>query len=242
MLKANFNIVRHWDIYKITNPKGRIYIGLTSNLKKRIRFYEKGFSKDQRLLHRSIIKYGFKSHSFEVIDSFKSDIHYANGKEIFWIRTMMSFRKQWPEQNGMNLTKGGRGTLGVKKSEDFRKKARERNIGKTIPAEVKLKISQSMKGKQNSLGVRQSQYTKEKRASKLRGRKMTEEMRLQYKKQNTKLRGKAITQYDLNNNKIRDYVCINEASEQLSINRNLISFVVNGRQKSTKGYIFKYLQ
>jgi len=55
-------------IYKITSPSGRIYIGQTRNFESRCSDY-KSLDKvvKQRRLYNSFVKYGFKSHSFEVI-------------------------------------------------------------------------------------------------------------------------------------------------------------------------------
>ena len=51
---------------------------------------------------------------------------------------------------------------------------------------------------------------------------------------------KNIIQYDLNKNYINDWTSIKEASENLNISRSCISEVLNGRQYSTKGFIFEY--
>ena len=54
-------------IYKITNPKGNIYIGQSLDIYKRFRAYKKLSCKNQIKLHRSFLKYGVDSHKFEVI-------------------------------------------------------------------------------------------------------------------------------------------------------------------------------
>lgn len=54
-------------IYKITNPKGKIYIGQTIDLHRRKQQYKNCQIKTQRILYNSIKKYGFDSHTFEVI-------------------------------------------------------------------------------------------------------------------------------------------------------------------------------
>ena len=42
----------------------------------------------------------------------------ADGKEMFWIRSYMSNKNKYPEQNGLNLTDGGEGRINAKMSED----------------------------------------------------------------------------------------------------------------------------
>lgn len=50
---------------------------------------------------------------------------------------------------------------------------------------------------------------------------------------------KTIEQYDKQGNFIRNYSSINEAAETLGIHRVMISNVINGRKKSTHGFVFK---
>lgn len=51
---------------------------------------------------------------------------------------------------------------------------------------------------------------------------------------------KKISQYDRNGNFINDWISIKEASEKLNISRSCISDVLYGKQRSTKGFIFKF--
>ena len=46
-------------IYKITNPKGRIYIGKTTRLNDRISSYRNNHKSGQKIIERSIEKYGW---------------------------------------------------------------------------------------------------------------------------------------------------------------------------------------
>jgi group I intron endonuclease len=54
-------------VYKITSPTNRIYIGSTSNIKKRWANYKCGDCKSQRKLYNSFKKYGVNNHKFEII-------------------------------------------------------------------------------------------------------------------------------------------------------------------------------
>jgi hypothetical protein len=51
-----------------------------------------------------------------------------------------------------------------------------------------------------------------------------------------------IIQYDLEMNQIQKFTTIKTASEKLSISLSCIKDVLKGKQKSTKGFIFKYLE
>ena len=55
-------------------------------------------------------------------------------------------------------------------------------------------------------------------------------------------RARQISQYDLNNNFIRNYEYIKDASEQLKIDASSISSVCKGKRKTAGGYIWKYKQ
>lgn len=70
-------------IYKITNPKGKVYIGQSINIERRFRGYEKLTNcKGQSKLYRSLIKYGTINHTFEIIEL--CDIDCINERERYW--------------------------------------------------------------------------------------------------------------------------------------------------------------
>jgi group I intron endonuclease len=55
-------------IYKLTNPKGQIYIGATTNLKERMKYYRTTQScKNQTNLKKSLLKWGIDNHKLEII-------------------------------------------------------------------------------------------------------------------------------------------------------------------------------
>lgn len=63
-------------IYKITNPKRKVYIGQSINIKKRFNGYKWSKCKGQPILHNSFLKYGVNNHKFEIIcECKKSDLY-----------------------------------------------------------------------------------------------------------------------------------------------------------------------
>lgn len=136
----------NWNVYKITSPSGRVYIGITSNLIKRFSVYKSNAVSRQTLIFNSIRKYGYENHKVEIMDTFTGDNDYANGKEIFWIRGYMSNKNKYPEQNGLNLTDGGDGTTGYKATAEVIEKNRKRRIGKKHSELTKKKMSEARVG------------------------------------------------------------------------------------------------
>lgn len=54
-------------IYVITSPSGRIYVGQSCSIEQRFKQYKKKSCKDQPIIYNSLEKYGWKTHTFEVI-------------------------------------------------------------------------------------------------------------------------------------------------------------------------------
>ena len=93
-------------IYKITNPSGKIYIGKTYDLRKRINCHKCSAKKDKNIiLYNSIKKYGWENHKLEVIENLEDEL--LNEREMYWIKELDTYRHENP--NGMNMTKGGDG-------------------------------------------------------------------------------------------------------------------------------------
>lgn len=211
-------------IYKITSPSGRIYIGQTINLIRRLGYY-KGFRtpsskiKNQRKLYPSLIKYGWENHTFEIIETFKSDnflLELLNSQEKYWI----SFYNSW--HNGLNCNEGG----GVfrnpnpKHTEETRKKMSISRKGRQHSKEHKLSMSISMKGIFPSMEVR---------------KKMSDSHKGQIS-----AAARSIIRSD---GKI--YISLLEAAKELGIHPDLISRRLNNkviREENIpiKGYTFKY--
>lgn len=148
-------------IYKITSPSGKIYIGQSINIEKRLIKYRNLHCKEQTHLYNSLKKYGFDNHSFEIIiECTQEELNYL---EIFYIDLHKSFNSKF----GLNLREGGRGgrmseetkqkmsilrkgnkhALGKKHSEETKKRCGEARKGKTRSEETKKKMSEAQKGK-----------------------------------------------------------------------------------------------
>ena len=131
-------------IYKITNPKGKIYIGQSVNIEKRWNRYKNLIPKDcigQPLIYRSLIKYGVKNHIFEIIELCNKEE--LNKLESYYIALYNSFNSKC----GLNLTSGGTNYLF---SDISRRKMSIAQKNKIVSKETRLKLSEANKGKTHS--------------------------------------------------------------------------------------------
>jgi group I intron endonuclease len=228
-------------IYKITNPKGKIYIGQSINIESRKRIYQYYESYKNSIgpkIYNSINKHEWKNHSHEIIE--ECTIEQLNEREIYWKQYYLN-KVGWKnvlfcnlhdsgggpksEETKQNISKGKMGTKGypkgVKRSEEFRKKIssnKERN----------KKIGEKNKGKSKpGSGHHKPLSTKHKNNISKNSKGVSRNQ-------------KAILQYDLKGNFIKKWESITKASLSIGVNQSCISDVLRGRQKQTKGFLFKF--
>jgi group I intron endonuclease len=82
-------------IYKITNPKGKIYIGQSINIDRRWNEYQKLQCSQSKKIYNSLIKYGFENHLFEILE--ECSIKDINNREEYYILLYNS------HINGLNI-------------------------------------------------------------------------------------------------------------------------------------------
>jgi len=69
-------------IYKIASPSGKIYIGQTVNMDKRVERYRRLDCQGQRRLYNSLAKYGWNMHTFVTIE--ECFVENLNKRERYW--------------------------------------------------------------------------------------------------------------------------------------------------------------
>ena len=160
-------------IYKIINlVNGKIYVGQTSNLGRRIAKHLKGTTGP--FISAAIKKYGKENFRVEVIEDGLTDDQ-VNEREQHWIAICRSHERE----SGYNLTLGGHGTRGNKETREKLSSSlkgmwageRNPNFGKKHTQEARNRISAAQRGRKQSLDHI------EKRARALRGRVYTAEHR-----------------------------------------------------------------
>lgn len=132
-------------IYKITNPKKKIYIGQSIDIEKRFKQYQSIYKiKSQIKIYNSLKKYGYDKHLFEVINI--CDIDKLNELERYYQELFSAIGK-----NGLNLKLTSANEKKTIMSEETKLKIKQNSsrhfLGKTQTNEAKLKISIKNKGK-----------------------------------------------------------------------------------------------
>jgi group I intron endonuclease len=165
-------------IYKITNPKGKIYVGQSIDIKKRFGRYKNLHCKMQVKIYRSLCKYGPENHKFEVLEI--CNLEDLNLKEQYYQELFNCLGI-----NGLNCkitsSKDKSGYL----SEETKLKIKEKATGRKASQETKQKMSYSRKGKPTSnKGKKHSDETRLKISLSNIGKKHSKESKLKISKSN----------------------------------------------------------
>lgn len=146
-------------VYKITSPSGKIYIGSSINIEKRIKYYSSSNCKGQYRLYNSINKYGWKSHIFEIIEECSLNIlhqrerYYGKLFDVVGIEGLNSLLPKDNDDSYIGISEQTRynmsnSKLGIKNtfygkrhSEESKQKMREFQTGRKHSIEHRKKVS-----------------------------------------------------------------------------------------------------
>jgi group I intron endonuclease len=232
-------------IYKITNPKGKIYIGQSPNIEKRFKQYKCLDCKTQPKIYRSLKKYSWENHKFESVEECSYKI--LDEREIYWINFYNSFNC------GLNLTEGGRGMRLL--SEEIKNKIskakknhpcyKDPSFGKKISKSKKGKplskehIQKLKKPKLEGFGEKPDGFGE--KISKIKtgvpnykGRKPSN---WNNKHIISDANSKPVIQYDTEYNIINEFSSVRKAKEFFNGD---IGACCRGKQKTSCGYIWKF--
>lgn len=215
-------------IYKITSPSNRVYIGQSVNIKKRFVGYKNMNIKNnqQTKLYRSFLKYKAINHTYEVIKE-------CNENELNY------FERYYQELfNCLNQGLNCRLT-----------KTNERS-GK-VSNETIAKMRECQKGNKNWLGKSHTDETKHKISLANKGRKHSDEINKSKGRKGRVSNRKGILselnplsikvlQFDLNNNFIREWNCLNDIKRELNFHIGNVSSCLKGRLKTYKKFKWQY--
>lgn len=198
------------------------YVGKTKNMKQRIyqHCYNDRFKYDTyfyRWLNKQIAE-----DNIYYIDILE-ECNEKNWKEreCYWIAHIKE--NNYPL---CNMTNGGEGNNNQVFSEETRKKMSKAQIGRKHTEESKKKMSENTKGR------KLSEETKEKLRQVNLGKKLPKEVRLK--------RAKPIIMKDLNNNFIKEFDSLTDASLFLNCRKSSLSNAMNKKIKSFKNYLWEF--
>lgn len=199
-------------IYRVINPKGCVYIGMTRNYHNRMVSYQKVYCKLQTRLYNSLKKYTPELHRFELINILPNDISdkdLINSEKVYinayrdsgyeMLNLIMSDRANTYHalETRQKISNAQKGRIpwnkGVPQTEEQRLKNSQSHIGIVnrkgykLPEDLKKRISEKLKGQ------KLSDQTKEKLRISSTGRLHTNEAKLKMSKAamgNKKMLGK----------------------------------------------------
>lgn len=216
-------------IYKITSPSGKIYVGQAININKRWNIDYKSLNcKGQPKIYHSLLKYGYESHKFEVIQ--ECSLEQLNKLEIHWKQYYLYINNwNWDRVLFCELYDAGGGPRSEITKQKIREKAKghKRNIGRKHSKESIRKMSISAEG-----NIKKSGYIMPEESKKIIGvkNKHPKPVGFGYNKH------KIVNQYDLQGNFLKEW----KGSEAKKLFKGDITSCCSGRQKTAGGFKWKY--
>lgn len=227
-------------IYKITNPKGRVYIGQSIDINRRFMEYKILNCKNQCRLYNSLTKHGWDNHIFEVIE--ECSVEKLNERERYWqdyynvigenglnlvLTKFNSNSGYFSNETRIKMSKskiGNKSRLGNKHSDDTKNKISLGNKGKKRSKHVIENIRQKQKGKVLS------KEHKEKISNSMRGKKFKISSALTAKKSKYATERFSKKVLDLNTGII--YSSAKEYSIENNLNYNKVRNILAGHIKN----------
>lgn len=150
-------------IYLLTNRNnGKSYIGFTTNPKRRKSGHcsRAKTGSHKFILSNAIRKHGWETFDWQIIDQHE-DAQYA--KTVLEPKYIKEYNTYYKNGKGYNMTWGGEGTLGYRRTPEEIKAMRLRNRGRKPSPEQCERISERTRGENNpNYGKIASDFTKEK--------------------------------------------------------------------------------
>lgn len=202
-----------WSVYIHTTPDGKVYVGATSK-PPRVR-WNYGYGYRCSPFYKIIKQFGWNNISHKVVATG------LNEQEAFDLeKKLISEYDSTNPDKGYNCATGGRGTWGVKISDETRQRLVDSHLGKENPHsdEWNQKISDSIRGKKKPhVGVPRSEKARAKMAGK-----------------------KPVIQYTLDGKEVARYETVTDAAKAVSRSVSTIGKCCNGFARTACGYIWKF--
>lgn len=252
-------------IYTITNLfNNKMYVGMSKNIKNRLCHHKaelRGNYHINEFLQKSWNKYGAENFLFEVLE--ECEEQFLCSQEHYWCNMLNTHDMKY----GYNLLPTHPYCLNLS-SKFIREKISKKLTGRKLSEEHKLKIKYNSLGKKhtekskklisiNNLGKKRTDLTKKKisenhKALHKAGKFKTRGISLQANTTNSitwrnkydngyiSKTNKSIIQYDLDNNFIKEWISVTEASKILNIPRTSISACLRKYTKKCHNFKWEY--
>lgn len=253
-------------IYSIVSPSFQSYVGQSLNIEGRFASYKRGQCKGQHRLYNSINKYGWDSHTSQILIRCKPE------QLDYFEKYMISYLSTFSTTHGLNLTSGGRNCI---VSDETRKKISGINKGRKLTVNQRKAISEYHKGRIGVLcpnSIKINQYSlcgkhiklwdsasdaarhlccnKRNISSVCRGERSQavgfvwrfigdDFLKYLVTKKGDKKK-KSIIQFDMNNNEIKKWESAKHVQDSIGIRASGIRLCCNDQLLSSGGYIWKY--
>ena len=233
-------------VYRIINPKGKVYVGSTRDINIRKRNYKGLCCKKQTKLYNSLKKYGWDRHLFEVLEEVS-------------IENMYIAERKWQEfykvvERGLNCVYVNTADKPAIYSEDTRKKMSDSRKGLIKSPEWQEKITAALQGRTLSLdhrkkismtklGVKESEEVRLKKSKAHIGKKHSQETieKIRKGQNNKKVFSKEILQYSQEGELLKEWKNCKEASDCLHVSINYLRDAARGQYNhKAHGFLWKY--
>ena len=174
-------------IYLIKNIiNNKVYIGSAVNIDRRWEQHKKLLKKGKHHschLQLAWNKYGEQNFKFEILEEVSNPLHLVSYEQVY-----LDYHKCYEDERGYNICKVAGSPLGLRRSEEAKKKMSEAKTGIKLSEEHKQKLREAKTGKKRSeetkMKIREtlkgkvvSEEARQKMSEAQKGRKHTEEAR-----------------------------------------------------------------
>lgn len=230
-------------IYKLTSPSGKIYIGQSINLNKRLQSYYNSYNhlQEQRKLYNSFQKYGVDKHKFDIIEY----TELLDERELYWGEYYNVLGK-----NGLVCRLGhGKGKLSQETKDRISMSLKGNKQSKETVEKRRLKLIGRKASDLECINKREGKLKQYQESPMDWGNKIKEAKAnssyimkndLERSKKVSMANSKPILQYDKDMNLIKEYKSATDAMIETGVKNDTISHCLRGKTKSAGGFIWKY--
>jgi group I intron endonuclease len=222
-------------IYKITNPKGKTYIGQSTNVYERWNQGHKyGCNRKNgvgKKLKNSLKKYGWVNHKHELLE--ECLIEQLEEREIYWIDYYDSYK------NGLNSQRGG---FTGYHNDEWKLNQSKNNKGTKRPTlKGKKRPEHSIFLKENGCGLSYKRTQKHKENISIMMKEIWSHKKKEIGEKISKNKiGKGLKPIICDTLFGMEFKSLKEASKILDLNKGNICEVLKGNKIHIKGFVFRY--